>query len=62
MDKVQAIKLMNDLSDEGYDARLYEEYSGRGMNGTTTIGVVSDKRFDSKKFKSDSMGKQFIYY
>lgn len=58
----EAVKLSEDLQEEGYEAKINEQYSGRGMMGKTTVAVVSDKRFDSKKFRSDNLGKRFVYY
>ena len=39
MNKQLANKLIEASNDLGADAKLYEEYSGRGMYGETTCGV-----------------------
>jgi len=72
----QAQKLMNFLQDNGYEANLYENYSGRYMYGRTTTGVTTDanpgaieymeedmKNADiDSDFSRDSMGLDYIYY
>ena len=40
MERELAEKLVDKLLDIGDDAELYEDYSGRGMFGMTTTGVV----------------------
>lgn len=71
-----AIDLKDFLQDQGYDAELYEDYSGRGMFGRTTTGVTSDATpYDVNEmqedmeeaeidpaFRKDSMGLDYIYY
>ena len=42
MDRKLAETLVQALEDEGIDAELREDYSGRGMYGKTTAGVVFD--------------------
>jgi hypothetical protein len=42
MDKDVAIALMNQIQENWGEARLYEDYSGRGMFGATTTGLVVD--------------------
>lgn len=42
MDKELAEKLVEMLNNEGDEAEVYEGYSGRGMYGKTTTGVVCD--------------------
>ena len=42
MDIELAKKLVEILEDRGEEASLYEAYSGRGMYGRTTAGVVCD--------------------
>lgn len=34
------------IIDHGYDMRIYEDYSGRGMFGDTTNGIVCDSLRD----------------
>jgi hypothetical protein len=47
---------------------LYEDYSGRGMYGSTTIGIVGprwvleDLMSDPEEFRWDSMGLDQIAY
>lgn len=40
MDRAVAEKIVEAVNENGGEARLYEEYSGRGMYGKTTTGVV----------------------
>ena len=72
----EAVELMNFLQDEGYEAELYEGYSGRGMYGNTTTGVTTDASPGTMEsmeedmenadidpsFRRDSMGLDYIYY
>lgn len=72
----EAIELVEFLESEGYDAELYEDYSGRGMYGNTTTGVTTDARPQSMEameeameeaeidpsFRKDNMGLDYIYY
>ena len=76
MDRSAAIDLMNFLQEEGYEADLYDDYSGRGMFGSETTGVTTDARPDSMDkmeeameeaeidpcFRKDNMGLDYIYY
>jgi len=59
------IRRVNQRDGEGA-ATLYENYSGRGMFGQTTCGVVLSSyavtELDKKKFRRDSMGKDVILY
>jgi len=64
-----AIDLVNALQDNGFEAETYEDYSGRGMYGETTTGVVSDitpntiPEFLNTRYNIDNMGKSdYIYY
>ena len=45
-------------------ARLYENYSGRGMFGRKTTGVVAPSLAlpNSKKYSIDNMGLDMIIY
>lgn len=47
-------------------ARLYENYSGRGMFGNTTTGVVAPgwaiHQIDLNKYQIDNLGMQTIIY
>jgi|APGre2960657404_1045060.scaffolds.fasta_scaffold667037_1 hypothetical protein len=57
---------------EIYGVRLYKSYSGRGMFGKSTSGLVVDKNDCSKfqyafsrimnRLKSDNLGLDTIYY
>ena len=40
MTKAQAQKVVDILTDRGIEARMYEDYSGRGMYGATCPGIV----------------------
>jgi len=76
MELPDAIELVDFLQGEGYDAELYEGYSGRGMYGKTTTGVTTDASPGSMEhmeeemeeneidpsFHRDSMGLDYIYY
>jgi len=76
MELPTAIDLVEFLQNEGYEAELYEGYSGRSMYGRTTTGVTTDARPHSMEameedmesadidpdFRSDSMGLSYIYY
>ena len=71
----EAIELVDYLELQGYEATLYEGYSGRGMYGKETTGVTTDARpYDMEEletdieeilprgYRTDSMGLDFIYY
>ncbi len=76
MQTYKAIELVNFLEAKGYDAELYEDYSGRGMYGNTTTGVTTDASPNSMEnleedmeeaeidpsFRRDNMGLDYIYY
>lgn len=76
MQKNTAIDLMDFLQSEGFDAELYEDYSGRGMYGRTTTGITTNASFGEMEsmeeemelagidpsFSKDSMGLDYIYY
>ena len=40
MDRDAAIAINDALQNDGYDSYIYDDYSGRGMYGATTTGVV----------------------
>lgn len=42
-----AVQLMQD---DGIDASIYEDYSGRGMYGATTTGIVSPDAFTAAMY------------
>lgn len=44
MDIEKAEAIVDKLNDKGVEARLYEGYSGRGMYGACTTGVVVPDR------------------
>lgn len=69
----KAKKLITLLEENGFDAKLYEGYSGRCMFGATTTGVTTDcspftfkesfRRYRSySDLRFDNMGRGFIYY
>jgi len=72
----EATELVEFLQNEGYEAKLYEDYSGRGMYGNTTTGVTTDASPGTMEsleeemeeseidpsFRKDSMGLDYIYY
>lgn len=63
----EAYDLMDKLMEAGYEAELYENYSGRGMYGNTTTGVTSNVNPLSAvalgiKVRHDNMGLDYIYY
>jgi len=71
-----AIELVDFLESKGYDAELYEQYSGRGMYGSETTGVTTNASPNSMdnleedleeaeidtEFRRDNMGLDYIYY
>ena len=78
MDKQVAKRIVDACENQGYDADIYEGYSGRGMYGSETTGVTADsksviiqsiinesKLFDDlniSELRSDSMGLETIIY
>lgn len=64
------------IEDEGYDAEVREEYSGRGMFGRTVPAIVTDApltmigwaagtldiSWDEVPTRTDSMGRQTVVY
>lgn len=76
MQMQDAVSLMNFLFNEGYDAEIRDDYSGRGMYGKTTVAVTTDANPATMEFmreemenaemnpvySSDSMGLDYIYY
>jgi hypothetical protein len=72
MKKANAEKILAAMQDAGMDAELYEDYSGRGMFGRTTTGIVCGSPEDaawaagqagvSKPRNMDNMGLQYIVY
>jgi len=73
----EALQLIEFLGDEGYDAKLYEDYSGRAMYGNVTTGVTTamrpvemeeaEDRLENDyeidhSFRFDNMGLDYIYY
>jgi hypothetical protein len=63
-----AQKMIAQLEDAGYEATLYEGYSGRCMYGKTTYGVTTDCRPVTMELhgidypRMDGMGLYYIYY
>jgi len=68
MTKQAATRYVKKLNERGYDeARVYEGYSGRGMYGSHTTGVVAPHGAESicpglKKCAKDGMGLSVIFY
>ena len=65
----QARRIRRKLLSHGINSKLYEDYSGKGMFGDKTLGVVIDPiDFPEevcpslKKFRADNLGMQTIYY
>ena len=67
-----AKKIVDALRDEGYEAEVCEDYSGRGMYGEYTTGVVAGVATEVTWFmgkldiddcrRVDSMGRDCIVY
>lgn len=72
-----AERLVQEMEKEGYDVLLYPQYSGRGMYGSTTAGIVADQHVvmhlgwyasylgipvEELPMRVDNMGNQMIYY
>ena len=64
MTKQQAKNLIKRIEDNGGEANLYEGYSGRGMFGEQTYGVMCGRYDVPKKHKhrTDNMGLDMIVY
>ena len=72
MELKNAKAIVDNLTNLGIDASLYENYSGRGMYGRTTAGVVVSsvgsvetamKMLDiDDRCRTDSMGLDVIVY
>ena len=76
MELKQAKDIIIFLQNAGFEAELYDGYSGRGMYGKTTKGVTTDARPNTMEvlsekmeadgidtsWRSDSMGLDYIYY
>lgn len=69
MELKKARNAVNKLNAEGHEARLYEGYSGRGMFGGMTTGVVvryAEGAFGVcpglKKCRRDNLGFDTILY
>ncbi len=63
MTKAQAEKLVKQLEDQGYEATIRGDYSGRFMYGETTYAVVTDHNCSlTKKYRVDSMGLGIVVY
>jgi len=64
----KAERMVEKLQDEGYEARLYEGYSGRGMFGRETTGVSTDAHpttaaaVTGVRCSSDNLGLGYILY
>lgn len=74
IEQIAAIhKTVDDLSDEGCDARVQTDYSGRAMFGRTCYGITSREQNDEQVIelaarnglrgaRVDSMGPGVIVY
>ena len=78
MKKSLAEKMIDACNEEGIELEIYEEYSGRGMYGKTTTGIViaqndpmedvmvacrkHDVNIRSSEFQKDSLGLSKIIY
>lgn len=65
MELAQAKRLISRINKNGGKARIYEGYSGRGMFGDKTTGVVCgpyDIDFKKTKFRYDNLGLDMIVY
>lgn len=69
MDIEKAEAIVDKLNDKGIDARLHEGYSGRGMFGATTAGVIVADRTaavavcpDLATCRRDNLGFDTILY
>ncbi len=69
MEQTKAIEMMNAVSDDGYEAEVRDDYSGRGMYGKETHAVVTDASpvtfaaiVGTDSFRADSMGLGYVYY
>ena len=75
MDLEQAEKIVELIVEDGGEASVYPNYSGRGMYGRTVVGITvsrgEDLGFYAAKAglkkrdlpsRTDSMGKDLIYY
>lgn len=75
MELKSAEEMIEILQGKGFEAELYERYSGRCMYGNTTTGVTTDARpymmegmtedgeeLEGWDFRNDNMGLDYIYY
>lgn len=73
MDIEDAKQIVEFLEEEGDEAELREEYSGRGMFGKTTTGIVIDTigfvyyamgrlQLEFAHLRTDNMGLRMIVY
>lgn len=72
MELKTAEKIVDKLEGQGIEASLYADYSGRGMYGRTTAGVVINSSWNTEDAKKvcrrlakcsrDSMGLGTIFY
>lgn len=77
MDVEQAQELVDALDELGYDAEVYEGYSGRGMYGSQVTAITSDSDirmalayvagqtgldFEEVPQRTDSMGRGVVIY
>jgi len=62
MTKAQAKRVIKRIEDKGGEARIYEGYSGRGMYGRNTTGVVVGSIPKNCKWRTDNLGLDYILY
>jgi hypothetical protein len=71
MDRIAAERMVEAIENEGGEASIRDEYSGRGMYGRTTCAVVAESRGELyaaagienvRNIRIDNMGRRFIAY
>ena len=76
MTEEQARAVVDMMVDDGYEAEVYEKYSGRGTYGSTCAGIVTNESVvlvgyyaakaelepDDLPTRLDSMGRDAIVY
>jgi len=65
MTKRKADQMVKRLKARGFEATVYEGYSGRCMFGDKTWAVTTDahpSEAGSRDLRSDNMGLGFVYY
>ncbi len=68
MELTKANEIIERLEEQGYEAGLYREYSGRAMYGKTTYAVTTDcspVTMEAHRIEYpcvDNMGLEYVYY